>query len=131
VAGGVGATGPTGITGSVGLGVTGPTGRAGATGPTGASITGHGAVTAVAGGATLNASAGLVTSESLSGATTYTLTLINNVVITTSILLVAAYTGTTVANVTNISPSNGSATIVISFASAYTGTVKISFLVSN
>jgi hypothetical protein len=88
-------------------------------------------VTAVSGGATLNATAGLVTSESLAGASTYTLTLINSSVVSTSVLLVTLYTGSTVVNLTNIAPSNGSVTITLGFASSFTGTVKIAFVVSN
>jgi hypothetical protein len=81
---------------------------------------------------TINSPVGLATSESLSGATTYALTLINSAVVASSVLLVSAYTGSaTLANVTNISPSNGNVVISLSFASAYTGAVKIAFMVSN
>jgi hypothetical protein len=81
---------------------------------------------------TINSSGGIATSESLSSATTYALTLINSAVVASSNILVVAYTGSaTLATVTNISPSNGNVVINLAFSASYTGTVKINFLVSN
>jgi hypothetical protein len=115
------------------VGVTGPTGRGGATGPTGSSVTGHATGTAVAGSVTINATAGLVTSESLTSQTTYTLTLINNTIVASSLVIPVAYTasGVITAGVTNVTPSNGSASIVLAFSASLTGTVKIFFQVLN
>jgi hypothetical protein len=114
------------------MGPTGATGRAGGTGPTGSSITGHGTATAVAGTATLNANAGLVTSESLSGVTTYTLTLINSSINVNSIVYTTAYTvSSTIAAVTNITPTGGSVSIQLGLSASYSGTIKIAFMVSN
>jgi hypothetical protein len=53
-------------------------------------------VTAVAGAATLNAQNGIVTSEALISANSYTLTLTNSVILAGSTLLVNAYDGTNV-----------------------------------
>jgi hypothetical protein len=75
----------------------------------------------------------LVTSQSLTSQLTYALTLLNSAIITTSVLVGMAYTdgGTTVGSVTGYTPSNGSAVINITFSAAYTGTVKLAFVVSN
>jgi len=86
----------------------------------------------VSGTATLNASAGLITSEALSGVTTYSLNLVNSVILASSIVYVTAYTGSaTLASVTNIVPAGGSAVIALLFSASFTGTAKIAFMVSN
>lgn len=99
---------------------------------TAAASMGHGAQTASSGAATLNTMAGVITSESLSNVGTYTLTLTNSNILTTSTILVAAHTGTgSGPYIRALTASNGSASIVIQFATNLTGTVNISFIVSN
>ncbi len=80
----------------------------------------------------MNGTVGLVQSESLSGATTYTLTLTNSSVVSTSVLIVTPYTGSsTTAELTNVTPGSGSVMIAMKFSAAFTGILKIPFLVSN
>ena len=92
---------------------------------------GHDAQTAVAGAATSTAPNVFVTSEALVAATSYTLTLTDALITATSILQVAAWNGlSTGAQVTDITPGSGSATIALAFA-ALTGTVKINVSIFN
>lgn len=126
--GGTGPTGPTGPSGATGS--TGPTGPSGPTGPTGG-VSGHGAVTAVAGAATLNTSSGVVTSEALVAQTSYTLTLTNSVVASTStVLIAAANSAGLVTWPVTVVPSSGSVAITVGMATL-TGTVLIWFIVVN
>ena len=105
-------------------------GPAGPTGPAGG-VSGHGAVTAVAGAATLNASSGVITSEALIAATSYTLTLTNSGVVSTSTVLVTPYDSAGLAVfVKSITPGSGSVVAVVGMA-ALTGTVVIPFVVVN
>ncbi len=93
--------------------------------------TGHGAQTAVAGAATLNQGSGVITSEALVGATTYTLTLANTRVAATSTVLVNATNSDALAVfIKSVAPSANSVVIVVGMA-ALTGTVVISFAVFN
>ncbi len=96
-----------------------------------------GAATAAAGAATLNKTAGAVTSEALTTAAgaAYTLTLTDDQITADSILIVNADNGTnTTAGlaVGRITPAAGSAVILIwnrNAAAALNGTVKIRFAV--
>jgi len=133
--GSTGAVAPTGPTGEAGVqgnaGVTGPTGHTGAAGPTGTA--GHGAQTAVAGAATLNQGSGVITSEGLTAATTYTLTLTNSFVASTSTVLVTVWSSAGISipvNIGSITPGSGSVIIVVGMA-ALTGTLNIAFAVFN
>jgi hypothetical protein len=95
---------------------------------------GHGTVTAVAGAATLNAGAGVVTTEALVAATTYTLTLTSDFIVgSTSVVFAIASNATGgVPPPTVTSIAEGSGTVVIVFAmSALTGTFKIRFAIFN
>lgn len=92
---------------------------------------GHGSTTAVAGAATLNQGSGIVTSEALTAATTYTLTLTNSLILSTSTVLVNATNSAGLpVTLTSTTEANGSVTIVIGMA-ALTGTAKIRFAVFN
>lgn len=131
---GTGATGPSGPAGPTGP--QGPAGSAGAAGPTGATgpsgpIGPVGSATAIAGAASINARAGYITSEPLTAATSYTLTVTNTFVDTNSIVLVnqtdSAGVGVILVSVT---PNLGNFVVVVSMA-ALTGTVKIGFIVIN
>lgn len=101
--------------------------------------TSSGTVSAVAGAATLNTGRGVVTSESLTTAAgaVYTLTLTDSVITADSIVLVSVGNGsnTTVGpGLVGVVPSAGSATIAVRnthAASAFNGTIKISFVVIN
>ena len=105
-------------------------GPAGPTGPPGG-VTGHGAVTAVAGAATLNASSGVITSEALVAATSYTLTLTNSGIVSTSTVLATPYNSAALAVfIKSITPGSGQVVIVVGMA-ALTGTVVIPFVVVN
>ena len=92
---------------------------------------GTGAVTAVAGAATLNQCSGVITSEALVAQTTYTLTLTNSFIASTSTVLVnltdSAGLGVVLVSTT---PAAGQVTIAVSMASL-TGTVKFAFAVFN
>jgi hypothetical protein len=145
------------VTGGGGGGITSLTGQVLATGPGAAAATleagiaatnvgalggtltgtlpnpgfGHGAITAAAGAATLNSNAGVVTSEALVGATTYTLTLTNSKIVSTSTVLVTPYDGAaTGVQVTSITVSTNQVVVVMAMA-ALTGTVVIPFAVFN
>lgn len=92
---------------------------------------GVGTQTAVAGAATLNKLAGIITSESLSTATTYTLTLTNSFIASTSVVLVTTWNSAAADTfVKSVTAGSGSVTIVLGFASL-TGTVVIAFAVHN
>jgi hypothetical protein len=96
---------------------------------------GVGTATAVAGAATLNTQSGTVTSEALIAATAYTLTLTNNKILATSIVLVnlTNSAGLAVALLTKVVGSGvtlGTVVISMSFASL-TGTVVVDFVVMN
>lgn len=92
---------------------------------------GTGTITAVAGAATLNKSAGIVTSEGLTGATTYTLTLTNNTIKSTSVVLVTATNSANLLQtVDTVTESANQVMIVLSMASL-TGTVIIRYAVFN
>ena len=94
--------------------------------------TGSGAPqTAVAGAATLNAPNGIITSEALTAATTYTLTLTNSVIKSTSTVLCSPFDGAaTGVQIVSITPANGSVVIALAMA-ALTGAVTIPFAVFN
>ena len=93
---------------------------------------GAGTATAVSGAATLNASSGVVTSESLSTATTYALTLTNSAIKATSVVLAQATENTSPAAVTLKSTVVTAGQVVLSFTmSSYSGTLGISFAVFN
>jgi hypothetical protein len=92
---------------------------------------GSGSAVAISGAATLNQDSGVITSEALIAATSYTLTLTNSNILSTSTVIVnqtnSANLPVTLASVT---PASGSVVIVVGMA-ALTGTVKISFIVCN
>ncbi len=121
-----GDTGNTGATGAQGIqGIQGIQGVPG--------ITGHGAETAIAGAATLNQGSGVITSEALVAATDYTLTLTNSNILSTSTVLVSAWSSDGLAapvSIGSITPASGSVVIVVGMV-ALTGTVVIAFMVAN
>ena len=88
--------------------------------------------TAVAGAATINETAGVVTSEALVAQTAYTLTLTNSRIAATSTVIITVWLddAAIAATVRTITLGAGSATIVVGFAS-HTGVVKIAFAVFN
>ena len=100
----------------------------------GVPFTGSGApTTAVAGAATLDAPNGVITTESLTAATSYTLTLTNSVVLSTSTVIAIASNSSGAVpppTVTSITESSGSVVIVFAMA-ALTGTFEIRFAVFN
>jgi hypothetical protein len=92
---------------------------------------GGGAATAVSGAATLNTQNGVVTSEALSTATTYTLTLTNSLIKSTSAFICSPYDGaTTGVQITSITLTTSTAVVVMAMASL-TGTIKVPFAVFN
>jgi hypothetical protein len=92
---------------------------------------GSGTTVAVAGAATLNKQNGTVTSEALTGATSYSLTLTNSLILSTSTIMVNATDSAGVGvSLVSVTPSNGSAVIDVAMV-ALTGTVKIAFAVMN
>lgn len=93
---------------------------------------GTGTISATGGAATLNKPAGSVTSESLTGATSYTLTLTNSFVKTTSVVLVNVIESTGAANpvLVSVTPGAGSVAIAVTMASL-TGTLKFNYAVFN
>lgn len=95
-----------------------------------ASVFGHDAQTAVAGAATSAVNNVVVTSEGLTAATTYTLTLTDALAVATSIILVTAYDGTNNWAVTNITRNAGSVVIALK-GTALTGTIKIHISILN
>lgn len=92
---------------------------------------GHDAQTAVAGAATSAVNNVVVTSEALTAATTYTLTLTDALAVSTSIIQVTAYDGTSAWEVTNITRNAGSVVIALKTTVALTGTVKIHVSILN
>lgn len=98
---------------------------------TAASDFGHGSTTAVAGAATLNSNAGIVTSEALVAATTYTLTLANSRVASTSVVIVnLTNSAGDPVDLVSVVPTSGQVVIDAAFPSL-TGTLKIAFAVFN
>jgi hypothetical protein len=92
---------------------------------------GSGTAVAVSGAATLNKQNGTVTSEALVGATSYSLTLTNSEVASTSTVMVNATDSAGVGvNLVSVTPSDGSVVIDVAMV-ALTGTVKIAFAVMN
>lgn len=96
-----------------------------------AGSSGSGTATAVAGAATLNKQNGTITSEALTGATTYTLTLTNSVILSTSTVLVNLTNSANLA----VAPTGKTVTagqvVVAASMAALTGTVIIDFAVFN
>ncbi len=94
---------------------------------------GHGAQAAVAGAATLSQGSGIITTEALIAATTYTLVLTNSLVVATSTVIAIASDATgEVVPPTVTSIVEGSGVVTIAFAMlALTGTFKIRFAVFN
>lgn len=96
-------------------------------------VLGHDAQTAVAGAATSAASNVVVTSEALVAATTYTLTLTDAKVATTSIVQCTVWTSTGAATgvqLKSIINSAGSVAIAVGMA-ALTGTLKFNISIFN
>lgn len=124
-----GATGPSGPSGPAGgagaAGATGVTGPSGPIGPVGSAI-------AIGGAASINARAGIITSEALTGATTYTLTLTNTFILPSSIIFVTL-TDSQGDQVTLVSvgPPIPNTVVIVVKMPALTGTVQITFLVMN
>jgi hypothetical protein len=101
-------------------------------------LVGAKAATATAGAATLNAAAGVITSESLTTAQNlfYTLTLTNSEVAATDAVLVTVANGTNTQGtpmVVTATPGAGSLVVVIqnkhASAQALNGTLRVSFLI--
>lgn len=96
-----------------------------------AAAQGSGSAAATSGAATLNQGSGVITSEALVGAVTYTLTLTNSKIASTSTVLVNATNSASLpVTLTSVTPGTGSVVIVVGMA-ALTGTVKIAFAVFN
>lgn len=92
---------------------------------------GSGTQTAAAGAATLNKQNGVITSEALTGATTYTLTLSNTTILSTSTVIVNATDSAGVGvSLTSVAVTNHQVVIAVAMV-ALTGTVKIAFAVMN
>lgn len=99
----------------------------------------NGTATSTAGAATINTQTGIITTEALTTAagSTYTMTLTNSLITTSSIVLVTVGKGTATAGepvVQFVTPAAGSAVILIrnvSAATALDGTIKIGFKVEN
>jgi hypothetical protein len=90
-----------------------------------------GTATAVSGAATLNTISGIVTSESLTAATTYTLTLADSLISSSSVVVVnATDSSSTAVTLTSVTPSSGQVVIVVGMT-ALTGTVKFAYQVNN
>ena len=102
-------------------------------------ITGAGAFTSTAGAATINKTAGQITTEALTTAAlaSYTMTLTNSLIEATSIVLVTVGLGTSTTGepvVLYATPAAGSAVIIIKNVHgtvALNGTLKINFAVFN
>ena len=107
----------------------GPQGPTGATGA--AYAFGPEPATAAVGAATLNTNAGVITSESLTGATSYSLTLSNSRVLSTSVVLVNVVDSAGAAvSLTSLAITNGQVVAGVSMV-ALTGTLKFYFAVFN
>ena len=98
----------------------------------------YGTATAAAGAATLNKTAGTITSEALTTAAgaTYTLTLTNDQVKTTSIVLAQAdaVAGAGSPTITSVTPANGSVVIKVQnihASAAFNAAIKIRYAVVN
>jgi hypothetical protein len=93
---------------------------------------GTGTATAVAGAATINFPAGIVTSEALTGATTYVLTLTNSLIKATSVVVfnVVESTGAAGPIDHSVVVTAGQAVFTVSMA-ALTGTLVFNFAVFN
>ena len=104
-----------------------------------AKITGAGSATSTAGAATINKTSGQITTEALATAAgaTYTMTLTNSIIKSTSIVLVSVGKGTATLGepvVQFITPAAGSAVILIrnvAATDALNGTIKINFAIFN
>ena len=103
-----------------------------------AKITGAGAAVSTAGAATINKTAGQITTEALTTAAgaTYTMTLTNSLIAATSIVLVTVGKGTATTGepvVQFVTPVAGSVVILIKNVAsvALNGTIKIGFVVFN
>jgi len=98
-----------------------------------------GTTTSTAAAGTINAQAGVITTEALTTAAgaTYTMTLTNSYISASSIVLVTVAKGTATTGepvVQFVTPAAGSAVILIrnvSAAGAVNGTIKIGFVVHN
>lgn len=98
-----------------------------------------GTATSTAGAATINNQVGVITTEALTTAagSTYTMTLTNSVIKSTSVVLVTVGKGTATTGepvVQFVTPASGSAVILIrnvAAAAALNGTITIGFLVFN
>lgn len=87
--------------------------------------------TAVSGAATLNASSGIITSEGLTGATSYTLTLTNSLITAGSVVVITPTNSAGAAvSLLSMTPSAGQVVVAVSMSSL-TGTVKFPFQVVN
>lgn len=96
-----------------------------------APVTGHDAQTAVAGAASSSSPNVVVTSEALSVATTYTLTLTDSLITPTSIIQCTPADGAvTGVQIKSVTPGSGSVVIVFQFA-ALTGTIKAMISIFN
>lgn len=90
-----------------------------------------GTATASASAATLNLPNGVITSQALTTATTFTLTLTNSFITANSVVIVnPTNSGGTVTNLLSVTPSAGQVIVAVSMTSL-TGTVKIAFQVLN
>lgn len=107
---------------------------------TGYRVINSGEVSATTGAATVNATAGTVTSESLTTAQNaiYTLTLTNSAVKAGSIVVASVANGTNTQGtpmIGRVQPANGSVVIQVinkhATAEALNGTVKVNFVVVN
>lgn len=99
-----------------------------------------GTATAAAGAATLNkVQSGTITSESLStaAAAEYTLTLTNDLITTSSIILASAGLGSSTAGTPGlggVTVSSGKVVITVTnlhSANAFNGTIKVAFVITN
>lgn len=94
-------------------------------------VAGTGTATATAGAVTLNQVAGIVTSEALVAAVTYTLTLTNSFVSASSVVMVIPIASSGIAMpITSVTAGSGSVAVVVTSA-ALTGTIKFMFQVCN
>jgi len=104
-----------------------------------AKITGAGSATSTAGAATINKSAGQITTEALTTAAgaSYTMTLTNSLIAATSIVLATVGKGTATTGepvVQFVTPAAGSAVILVrnvAASAALDGTITINFAVFN
>lgn len=92
-----------------------------------------GTATAVAGAVTLNTLAGEITSEALVAAASYSLTLIDSSILTTSIVLWNVFdaAGVSLASLKSRSVIAGQTVLTVAISPALTGTLKFNFAVFN